>query len=200
VFWLLALAVAQADDRCTYTATVWNTIARRTTRTLSVDKPRSELTPAETGPSGCTPCEQDQVSVRLDATLELTLCRHVLPAVMPAIAEALRAGARIESVLGYRPSISKGVANAAGERTELSLHAFGAALDVNTEHNGLYGQCIAWSPGCVLMKGGPWDPSHPLSLHPEHPLVQAMAKVGWGWGGELEGNQKDFMHFSPTGG
>ncbi len=196
---LSASSAAAPDDRCTYTASVWNTVERRSSRTLTVDKSRSELTDAEQGPMGCTPCEQDQATVRVDAELELTLCKAALSVVMPALAEARRAGAVIRTLEGYRPSYSKGAPNAQGERTQLSNHAFGVAIDVNAEWNGLYDHCLAWGPGCRLIKGGAWQPGSPEGLHAEHPLVVALERAGWAWSGRLEGLQKDFMHLSATG-
>lgn len=185
--------------RCTYTATVWNTVTRRTSRTVRVDKARTALSEAERGPFGCTPCEQDQVEVTLAAELRLRLCEAVLPKVMPALAEGLRAGAVIRELEGYRPSYSRGAASPTGERTELSNHAFGVALDINASWNGLYDRCPAWGPACRLRKGGPWQPEAPEGLSAAHPLVQALESAGWSWGGGLEGQQKDFMHFSPSG-
>lgn len=188
------------SPRCHYTYTVWNTALRQTVARVPVDKARAELSPGERGPLGCTPCEEDQVEVKLRADLSVTVCYRVAGAVARIFAEALSAGAPIESVVGYRPSMSRGDADADGRRTQLSLHAYGVAVDVNEAHNGLYGGCVRWGPSCQLIKGGPWDPRDPLSLSPSHPLVRAFKAAGFGWGGELEGLQKDFMHFSPTGG
>ena len=206
---LLALATAAAPEgvaleapspRCTYTYTVWNTAQRRSVRAVPVDKPRASLTADERGPFGCTPCTEDQIELEGVPGLPVTVCRHVAPKIARALRQAVEAGARISSLLGYRPSMSRGPADARGERTLLSLHAYGVAVDVNAEHNGLYDHCPAWGASCRLIKGGPWQPGHPLSLSADHPVVRAFADQGFRWGGALDGDQKDFMHLSPSGG
>ena len=70
---------------------------------------------------------------------------------------------------------------------------------INEAWNGLYQDCAAWGPACVLMKGGPWKPSDPRGLRRKSPLVVALGEAGLLWGGAIEGTQKDYMHFSPTG-
>ena len=196
---LLLLATAQAEPRCTYAATVYNAVARQTSRTIAVDKARSAVTAEEIGPLGCTPCEEDQARVPLTAGLQVQLCKQALPSALPALARAVEAGARIETITGYRPSYSRGQPNAHGDRTQLSSHAFGIAIDLNEAHNGLYEACPTWGPSCLLRKGGPWVPGSPLSLGPDHPLVRALEAAGWSWAGRLAGDQKDFMHFSLGG-
>lgn len=194
-----ALAVEPSDARCTYEATVWNTRLRRTVRTKKVEKPRSALTAAETGPFGCTPCREDQREVRLSNGLSFSACARVADRFKAALEGALAEGARLETVVGYRAQFSKGEPNAEGERTELSNHAFGVALDVNEGSNGLYDRCLKWSPDCRLIKAGPWRESDPLSHTPDHAVVRRLKSEGFSWGGEIAGRQKDFMHFSPTG-
>lgn len=199
MIWWVAVALA-APDRCHYTYTVWSATERRTVATVPVDHSRSAMTAAERGPFGCTPCEEDQVDLRLSDGHALQVCAAVAGPIRSAVEQALAHGAVITSILGYRPSMSRGDPDAAGNRTVLSNHAVGVALDVNEAHNGLYGGCATWSPACRLLKGGPWSPSDPLSIQRDGAWVQAFRAIGYGWGGELAGDQKDFMHFSPSGG
>lgn len=199
MIWLVAAALA-APDRCHYTYTVWSATEHRTVATVPVDRPRAELTAAERGPFGCTPCEEDQVTVRLADGHALRVCRAVAAPIRTAIDDALAYGAMISSLLGYRPSMSRGEPDAAGNRTVLSNHAFGVAVDVNADHNGLYDRCATWGPGCRLLLGGPWSPTDPLSIQRDGAWVRAFRAIGYGWGGDLQGDQKDLMHFSPTGG
>jgi len=201
IWFLLAVALAaEPSDRCTYHHSVWSTEEGRALPAPPTDKPRSALEPHEVGPLGCTPCEQDQREVALSNGLTLTLCRRIAEPVRRALEGALREGAQLETVQGYRPVLSRGPIDEAGRRTAFSRHGYGIALDVNREHNGLYDDCVAWSPSCRLLQGGRWQPDEdPLSLHTEHPMVQALREVGMQWGGSIAGKQKDFMHFSPDG-
>lgn len=196
---LLARPGITAEERCRYEVTVWSAVERRTTRTIRVDKPRSALGADEIGPLGCTPCREDQVEVPLTNGRSVTLCRAIAADVARALEGALAEGAVIETILGYRPSMSRGHADENGERTLLSNHAFGVALDVNEAWNGLYQDCPTWGESCLLMKGGAWQPADPRGLRRRSPLVVALGEAGLKWGGAIEGTQKDFMHFSPTG-
>jgi hypothetical protein len=165
-----------------------------------VAKPRSELAPGEIGPFGCTPCEEDQEEFALSNGLKFKACSKIGGPLREALDAALARGQRIESVLGYRAQRSKGAPDRRGDRTELSNHAFGTAVDVNEEHNGLYENCLRWSGKCRLRKGGPYRPgADPLSLSRESPVVEQLRRAGFSWGGLIEGRQKDFMHFSPSG-
>lgn len=191
---------AQAAEQCHYSFTVWNVKARKSLFRKEVAKPYAELTEREKGPLGCTPCEEDQEEVRLSNGLKFKVCRQASGAVRRALEAALSQGQRIVSVVGYRPQVSRGPVDGQGNRTQLSNHSFGVAVDLNEEHNGLYERCPVWSPACRLRKGGPYRPgSDPLSLTPEGPAVAELGKEGFRWGGVLEGQQKDFMHFSSSG-
>jgi len=63
--------------------------------------------------------------------------------------------------------------------TKLSLHAYGAAIDLDPEHNPL-GR--AWRPDVGMM---------PVEV------VETFEAAGWKWGGRFEG-RKDCMHFQAT--
>jgi len=186
-------------SQCHYIYTVWNVKAKRSLARRSVAKPYSQLTEDEKGPFGCTPCEEDQTEVMLSDGLRFKACREVAAQVREALENSLSEGQRIVSIVGYRPQMSKGPVDKHGDRTQLSNHSFGAAVDLNEEYNGLYNNCTAWGRICVLAKGGPYRPEHELSLKESSPAVKHMKKAGFEWGGKIKGRQKDFMHFSPTG-
>lgn len=96
-------------------------------------------------------------------------------------------------------SYSRGPADLHGNRTKLSNHAYGLAIDINEKNNGLYVNCPKFSARCRLIKGGKYEPGNTLSLSKDHPIVMELQKAKFYWGGELYGNMKDFMHFSPDG-
>ncbi|TNE84972.1 MAG: M15 family peptidase [Deltaproteobacteria bacterium] len=193
----LILAMASAAE-CTYTPVVWSATEARSMPAEAVSKPRSALTEAEQGPLGCTPCEQDQVSRTLTNGLSFTACAAVADNLAHALDQAIAGGAEVVSVSVYRPVLSRGPLDAQGRRTVLSDHAFGVAVDVNADHNGLYDDCVRFDETCRLLRGGPWRPGEdPRSITASSPLVRTFADIGWAWGGELAGKQKDFMHFSP---
>jgi hypothetical protein len=193
-------ARAQSPRECHYSYTIWNARARRSMGRRAVSKPYAELSPEERGPLGCTPCEEDQVEVRLSGGLTFRACRAVAARVRAALEASLADGQRLVSVVGYRPQVSKGATDERGNRTQLSNHSFGVAFDLNEGANGLYNACPRWSPGCALAKGGPYRPgADVLSLTEESPAVRRMKEAGFDWGGLLPGRQKDFMHFSPNG-
>jgi hypothetical protein len=94
---------------------------------------------------------------------------------------------------------TRGDVDANGVRTEFSNHSFGIALDINPGSNGLYENCIVFNQDCRLIRGGHRDPARAESLHAGSNIVRAIEDIGLKWGGEIDGKQKDFMHFSPTG-
>jgi hypothetical protein len=83
---------------------------------------------------------------------------------------------------------------------ELSNHAFGRAIDVNTRLNPYIrlvdGQKI------TLPIGAMWDPTLPGTLTPEHPLVGIKRSRGREWGGDWTYETRaaiDYQHFEkPT--
>lgn len=195
----LLIALASAST-CTYQPLVWSKAEGRSIQAPEVRKPKSALTEAELGPKGCTPCEEDQVERHLQNGLPFTACAAVADNLLHALDQALAQGAIIESVSVYRPVLSRGPLDAAGRRTVLSDHAFGVAVDLNAEHNGLYDNCPAFSDSCLLIRGGPWKPGEdPLSITDQSPFVRLLGELGWAWGGQMDGKQKDFMHFAPSG-
>ena len=196
---IFTFAVPVQAQECTYSYGIWNPSLKRVGRIVRVTKSRVELTAGEIGPFGCTICKEDQVLLELSNGLRFHLCERIAGPVMSALEASIEEGYSIVEIVGYRPSMSRGPVNSRGERTVFSNHAFGVALDVNPQHNGLYSRCLQWGPQCQLIKGGAWKKGNPLSLHQEHSLVRRLLGLGFKWGGDIAGKQKDMMHFSPTG-
>ncbi len=196
---MLIFSMSVFSQTCEYSYTVWNTRLRTSEGPIKVKKSYSSLSPQEKGPQGCTPCEVDQVEVKLQNGLTFKACKSFAKKFQTVLNEALNRGKKIETVLAYRPSISKGKEDHQGRRTEFSHHAFGAAIDINENHNGLYGNCLTWNPTCRLMKGGVYNPANPLSIRENDDFVTLFRAQGLEWGGKIQGVQKDFMHFSLDG-
>ena len=131
---------------------------------------------------------------------EFSVCRRYAHVVHAALERLIRQGARIDSIIAYRVGRTRGEIDARGNRTGFSNHSFGIAIDINTDHNGLYGDCVRFGEQCRLLRGGPWRPlDDPYSLQPDGLVVTTLKEAGFRWGGEIAGLQKDFMHFSLTG-
>ncbi len=104
------------------------------------------------------------------------------------------------SAFNYRKVI-----NPDGQKSRLSLHALGLALDINPLWNPCYGTPLTHNLSdfsaeaaagyqAVLPKGGQYDLAHAGSFHNRHPVVLFLKERGWIWGGEW-GNPKDLHHF-----
>ena len=157
----------------------------------------SELTPEEIDEWGCTPCIEDQVSVTLSNGVSFQMCSRLAEPVRQALETVLERGLPIETVVGYRPSMSKGPVDERQNRTQLSHHAFGSALDINEAHNGLYTNCIRWSPSCRLIRGGHRQAgtAFPHQRPPRRPRNDGH----WFCGEAKSKASKDMMHFSKSG-
>ena len=105
----------------------------------------------------------------------------------------------IVSVISHRVGKTKGAVDNNGLRTQFSNHSFDTAIDINAEKNGLYTNCFDFGKDCQLIRGGPWEPGKLGTVTKDSPVYQAFKEIGWKWGGELKGRQKDFMHFSLSG-
>ena len=92
-----------------------------------------------------------------------------------------------------------GVDQAVAELSGKGVKVYGAAVDINRSKNGLYDKCLKFGPGCRLIQGGSWKQGEKGALTKESAIVREMKAAGFKWGGEIEGNQKDFMHFSRSG-
>ncbi|MES2526191.1 MAG: M15 family metallopeptidase [Bdellovibrionota bacterium] len=179
---------------CHYDYTVWNTRTRSSEGPFRVQKWKAELSQEEKGPLGCTICEEDQREVFI-SSVKVKICKQ-LASKIPDILS----GTQIKNLVGYRTSKSRGPVDSRGLRTQFSNHAYGIAIDVNENSNGLYNNCLTWGPQCALSKGGAYRPGlDPLSLTANSPTVLSFKREGFKWGGEIESVQKDFMHFSPDG-
>lgn len=196
---LIFSITASASPFCRYTYTIWNNQRKISEGPFTVTKSYKELSAFERSSEGCTICEEDQREVRLRNGVIFKVCKTVAGRIQDALNKSIAEGYVITQVTGYRPSMSKGALNSRGQRTEFSRHAFGLGIDINEQHNGLYDQCINWGPSCRLIKGGAYSKTHPLSITPDSPVTRHLKGIGFKWGGEIQGFQKDFMHFSPDG-
>jgi hypothetical protein len=198
--WLLVTCNACAQT-CSYNTWRWNVRSKLAVQHERVVRPYHLLRADERDLStGCTVCEEDQVKLEVTGLPTFYLCKFIAPQVRTALTELHRQGAPIKTVIGYRVGRSRGEVDAQGNRSVFSNHSFGVALDINTDHNGLYTQCVHFGPQCLLSRGGTWQPLiDPYSLTTHSPIVRALKASGLKWGGEIAGQQKDFMHFSPSG-
>lgn len=196
---LLLIPTLNASEICEYSYTVWNNRERKSEGPFTIRKPYARVTSLERYSSTCTICRRDQVEVSLQNGVRFEVCKSEAGKFVKVLEEALKAGFTIKTVVGYRPSLSKGPLDSTGRRTQFSRHAFGVAIDVNEDHNGLYDQCVRWGPACRLIKGGKYSATDPLSIRPDSILVKLFGRENLKWGGEIQGVQKDFMHFSPDG-
>lgn len=199
LFLLTFLTQNILSKTCTYEYKVWNRWKGKSEKLIKVKKDYKDLEKNEIGPLGCSPCLEDQQKITLSNGVSFLVCRKKADDIQAVLEASLSEGFRIRSVLGYRPQMSKGKLDSKGYRTELSLHSYGIAIDVNRMSNGLYDQCIHWGKECRLLQGGVYNPLSPLSIKKDSVLVKIMKQIGMKWGGEIRGRQKDFMHFSPSG-
>jgi len=187
-------------DTCTYDTYRWNTLTKNAEDYKRIQKPYSQLTEEEIDElTGCTVCREDQVDIFIENIPPFKICKHLATDIKTALEESIFLGQIITEVVGYRVGKTKGDVDQSGNRTQFSNHSFGSAIDINPQFNGLYNNCIDYNSGCFLIKGGAWDPSRAESLKADAHIVRIMKSIGFKWGGEIEGKQKDFMHFSLSG-
>ena len=185
---------------CTYEMQVWNVKLKASGEPQEVRHPYSDLKQEEIDPAtGCTVCSEDQENIMLPPLQPFSACSKLAPRVRSALSYLLAKGETIRTVVGYHVIRSRGPVDQEGNRTEFSNHSFGTAIDINPEQNGLYGNCHAFGPGCILLRGGPWNPGTLGALERDGMIVSVLKQEGFRWGGEITGSQKDFMHFSLTG-
>jgi hypothetical protein len=198
---LLMASNAAMAQSCHYLDWRWNVAQQRAVQHNTVFKDTSELLSEELDmQSGCTVCAEDQQAIKLEGLPEFSVCKRYAPLVRDMLQQLISQGEKINSVIGYRVGRTRGDIDAQGNRSGFSNHSFGIAIDINTAHNGLYGNCVQFGPRCKLLRAGPWRPGDdPFSLQPDGLIVKAFQEAGFKWGGEIAGRQKDFMHFSPTG-
>jgi hypothetical protein len=198
---LATAPVAMADEpQCTYDTFRWNPATRTAVARETVRHAYRELKPEERDAlTGCTVCSEDQAWIRVPPLAPFRLCKYLAPPVRDTLARLVAEGAPIEEVIGYRVGRTRGDTDASGNRTGFSNHSFGIALDINPKRNGLYHDCPAFGPSCRLVRGGPWRPGTAGTLAADGAIVREFKRLGLRWGGEIAGQQKDFMHFSPSG-
>ena len=185
---------------CTYDAQTWNVALKRSVNGQRVVQPYTALSTGEIDPvTGCTVCSEDQEIIDIPPLAPFSVCYKLAPQVRAVLTALVWQGQPLFRVDGYRVIRSRGPLDGTGNRTVFSNHAYGAALDINAEQNGLYDQCLRFGPGCRLLRGGEWRPGVPGTLEKDGMIVKALLGTGFRWGGEMEGNYKDFMHFSLTG-
>ena len=202
---VLGTAMVHADSlvvpqTCTYDSYNWNTRLKRAVNMHTVSHPYAELTPEEVDPqTGCSVCREDQRLVQVGNLKPFLVCNRIADAVQLTLERLLQTGEPIFEITAYRSGRTRNPLDANGNRTGFSNHAFGAAIDINRSKNGLYDNCVQFGPACRLIQGGTWEPGRPGVLKSDSPIVRGMIQAGFKWGGEIDGKQKDFMHFSVTG-
>ncbi len=185
---------------CTYDMQVWNVKLRNSSQPQHVRHAYDEVSAAETDTAtGCTVCSEDQEEISVPPLQPFRVCYRLAAGVRSLIADLIKSGSTISTIVGYHPIRSRGPLAGDGNRTELSNHSYGTAIDINPEENGLYDNCFSFGPQCRLLRGGEWHPGTQGTLTKDDVVVRSFKEAGFNWGGEIEGKQKDFMHFSPTG-
>ena len=199
---------------CTYSAYAWDTKKKRSTDHFSVQKRYDEVTDDERDPNDprCTICSEDQVSIDASAmglkTGNIKICWVYTENVRNALRTIIESGEfDIEKLEGYRPGKTRGKIDQNGLRTQWSNHSFGAAIDINAHKNAIYSKCtqkITNSKddvsGCKRGIGGAYDPQkNPRTSITRDGIVYKAFIPFWKWGGEINGETKDIMHFSITG-
>ena len=159
----------------------WNVVQQRAVQQKRVVKDYAMLSADELDEqSGCSVCAEDQQTIRIDGIPEFAVCKRYAPAVRDALASLVQQGQKINSVIAYRVGRTRGEIDAQGNRTGFSNHSYGIAIDINTNHNGLYGNCIQFGAQCQLMRGGPWRPGDdPYSLQQDSPIVSRFKAIGF---------------------
>lgn len=198
---VLTISSRSYSQTCSYNTWQWNIHTRQAVNQERIVRSYDALATDERDvASGCTVCEEDQEKIFVANLPEFYVCKFIAPQVRRAFAEFQRLGTPVKSVVAYRVGRTRGKIDANGNRSDFSNHSFGLALDINAEHNGLYIQCATFGPQCILSRGGPWAPGNdPYSLSSTSEIVRVLKANGFKWGGEIAGQQKDFMHFSPSG-
>jgi len=202
----IALAVTvQAGPRpapsdCTYEMQIWNVVQKGSVLKKRVVHGYDSLAPGEIDKlTGCTVCSEDQVLISIPPLEPFRVCYRIASEVRQALSHLKQKGAPIHTIVGYHVIRSRGPVDDNGNRTGFSNHSFGTAIDINPEQNGLYDNCIRFGPQCRLLRGGERLPGVPGTLEKDGEIVTVIKQAGFRWGGEIDGKQKDFMHFSLTG-
>ncbi len=194
------LVFGEQKKKCSYNTWTWNTLKKRSEKHRRVVKNYDEITDIEIDKSsGCTVCEEDQAWIELKGVKKFRVCKIYKKSIEEVLTKTLDSGFPIFEATAYRVGKSKGPVDENGYRTQFSNHSFGTAIDINRSRNGLYNSCFTFGPQCKLSLGGTWNPSQPGTLTKDSVVVKAFKAINWNWGGQIQGRQKDFMHFSPSG-
>ncbi|HEY6094373.1 MAG TPA: M15 family metallopeptidase [Gallionellaceae bacterium] len=189
-----------APQTCSYVSFNWNIHQKRAVNVIRVSHPYAELRAEEVdAATGCTVCMEDQQVLQVGTLPPFLVCRKIADKVRVQLERLLAAGEPVLEVTAYRPGRTRNPLDEYGNRTGFSNHAYGAAVDINRSRNGLYEHCSQFGPGCRLIQGGVWQPGNFGTLTGDSAIVRGMKNAGFQWGGEIAGEQKDFMHFSLTG-
>lgn len=197
LFSLCSSLWASPSKNCHYQTWDWDTKENRSINHHSVVKAYSDLTNEEKGKiPNCTLCEEDQVEIKLPTVPIFKICRVYEKFFHQIIAEAKKENFPLISIIGYRVGKSQGPIDAQGKRTKYSTHSYGIAVDFNSEINGMYDSCLSFNRDCKLIHGGKYQPKTPGAIHTQTTIYKELSKLGFHWGGEFVGRQKDFMHFA----
>lgn len=194
-------ASVMASPSCHYRDWQWNVETKRVVNVHQISKAYQAILPEERDAnSGCSVCREDQQEVQVQGMPVFLVCHRYASVVQAALNELIAKGIQFKSITGYRVGRTRGELDTLGNRAGFSNHSYGIALDINAAHNGLYDNCINFGPACRLIRGGLWQPGiDRYSLKQNGLVVKKLEAIGFQWGGKIQGNQKDFMHFSPTG-
>lgn len=195
------LSLAYASEFCSYQSYRWNTQTKQAEDIQSIKKSYSLLDADEVdAKTGCSVCAEDQRWIKVGTLDPVKVCKVFAGQLEATLNQAIDKGFPISTLVGYRVGRTRGDVDPEGKRTRFSNHSFGIAVDVNASSNGLYENCLKFGQQCVLRRGGKWQPEiNRESISVDSFLVNAMRNSGFKWGGLINGNQKDFMHFSPEG-
>jgi hypothetical protein len=204
LFFICALDSVAADKinsgKCTYSTWEWNTLKKKAENHRTIVKAYAELSADEKDPhSTCTVCEEDQTAITIAGVPQFSVCKYYSDDIKKVVRKIVDAGFPVNSIISYRVGMSKGTVDNKGMRTQFSNHSFGTAIDINADSNGLYTNCYEVGKKCQLLRGGPWKPGQPGTITKDSIVYKAFAEIDWHWAGELQGRQKDFMHFSLSG-
>lgn len=205
IFGGLMVPIVWAGERrtpspCTYDVQTWTVNLKCSVNGRRVVHLYAELFAEEIDPvTGCTVSSEDQEIIDIPPLAPFSVCYKIAPQVRDVLTTLIQQGEPIFTVDGYCVIWSRGKVDGSGNRTGFSKHSYGTAIGINSEQNGLYDHCPRFGPGCRLIKGGEWRPGALGTLEPSGAIVNALKSIGFRWGGEIEGNQKDFMPFSFTG-
>ncbi len=185
-------------QRCAYGTYAWNTRLGRSVDRRRIDKAYAQVAGDERSPDDprCTICEGDQVELHLPGVEPFRVCWVYAEAIHRALTRAIDRGAIIDKVTAYRPGRTGGPLDSEGRRTRFGGHAYGMAIDVNAEQNGMYS-------GGRLRHGGPYRPERgdPRTITHASPIYTELRRAGLQWAGDRvdELGYADWMHFVHPG-